>query len=159
MASSTLQRKALFFVVVGGMAVAALTAIPFIENWIQTVFLPQFGWQFESPWHLTPDSAKGDMMAGTYVSLIEHFFRLLKIFLAMALVITIVRFFTYLVFGRRSEGKREISYLLRTVLSIALYVIAFAIIFQAQYPGINLGSIFAGSARSKSTRLNSSHRC
>src|SRR5262249_4643000 len=75
-----------------------------------------------------------------------HFFRLLKIVLMMALVIVIVRFFTYLFFGRLSEGKREISSLLRTVLSIAIYVIAFAIIFQAQYPGINLGSIFAGSA-------------
>ena len=86
------------------------------------------------------------MMATTYVSLIEHLFRLLKIVFAMALVIAIVRFFAYLIFGRRGEGKREISTLLRTVLSIGIYIIAFAIIFQAQYPGINLGSIFAGSA-------------
>ena len=85
-------------------------------------------------------------MAATYVRLIDHLFRLLKIILAMALVIAIVRFLTYLLFGRLSRVKREISSLLRTVVSVIIYIIAFAIIFQAQYPGINLGSIFAGSA-------------
>lgn len=146
MPASELQKRALFFIVFGTIVVAVLAATPFVENWIQTVFLPQFGWQFVSPWQLNPESVKGNMMAPTYAALLEHFFRLLKIFLAMALVITIIRFFAYLFFGRRGEGQREISYLLRTVLSIVLYIIAFAIIFQAQYPGINLGSIFAGSA-------------
>ncbi|HYJ92919.1 MAG TPA: mechanosensitive ion channel family protein [Pyrinomonadaceae bacterium] len=146
MPASELQRKALFFIILAAIVIILLTAIPFVENWLQTIFLPQFGWQFESPWHLAPDSAKGDMMSSTYVALLEHFFRLLKIFLTMALVVAIVRFFTYLFLGRLSEGKREISSLLRTVVSVVIYIIAFAIIFQAQYPGINLGSIFAGSA-------------
>ncbi|HEY2865689.1 MAG TPA: mechanosensitive ion channel family protein [Pyrinomonadaceae bacterium] len=146
MPASELQRKALFFIVLSAVVIALLTATPFIENWIQTEILPQFGWRFLSPWQLDPDSAKGDMMAATYVRLIDHLFRLLKIILAMALVIAIVRFLTYLLFGRLSESKREISSLLRTVVSVIIYIIAFAIIFQAQYPGINLGSIFAGSA-------------
>ena len=126
--------------------IAMLTATPFVENWIQTDFFPQFGWHFLSPWQLDPETTKGDMMAPTYVRLFEHLFRLLKIILAMALVIAVVRFITYLLFGRLSEGKREISSLLRTVISVVIYIIAFSIIFQAQYPGINLGSIFAGSA-------------
>jgi small-conductance mechanosensitive channel len=145
MSSAELQRKALFFIVSGTVIVAALTSVPFVENWLQTIFLPQFGLTFASPWQLDPKNPPANMMAPTYVALIEHFFRLLKIFLAMALVITIVRFFTHVFFGR-SQGKREISSLIRTVLSIIIYVIAFAIIFQAQYPGVNLGSIFAGSA-------------
>ena len=70
-------------------------------------------------------------MAPTYVSLIEHFFRLLKVFLAMALVVAIVRFLAFLIFSHRGERQREISTLLRTVLSIVIYIIAFAIIFQA----------------------------
>jgi len=146
MPASELQRKALYFVVVSAVVIALLTAIPLIEHWLQAIFLPQFGWVFSSPWQLDPEKTKGDMMAATYVALLEHFFRLLKIFLAMALVIAIVRFVTFLLFGRLSESKREISSLLRTVVSVVIYIIAFAIIFQAQYPGINLGSIFAGSA-------------
>jgi small-conductance mechanosensitive channel len=146
MPASELQKKALFFIIFGTFAVAALTAIPFIEHWLQAIFLPQFGWNFIRPWELDQESVREHLMAPTYASLMEHFFRLLRIFLAMALVVTIVRFFAYLLFVRRSDGQREITSLLRTVLSIVLYIIAFAIIFQAQYPGVNLGSIFAGSA-------------
>jgi small-conductance mechanosensitive channel/CRP-like cAMP-binding protein len=146
MPASELQRKALIFVALAAAVIAVLAAIPFVENWIQKDFLSQFGWRFLSPWELDPESAKGDMMAATYAHLFEHFFRLLKIVLAMVLVIAIVRFITFLLFGRLSESKREITSLLRTVVSVAVYIIAFAIIFQAQYPGVNLGSIFAGSA-------------
>jgi small-conductance mechanosensitive channel/CRP-like cAMP-binding protein len=85
-------------------------------------------------------------MASTYAALIDHFFRLMKVALAMTLVIAIVRLLVFLVFGRRGDNKREISSLIKTVLSVGVYMIAFAIIFQAQYPGVNLGSIFAGSA-------------
>src|SRR5690348_567396 len=146
MPASELQRKALYFVVLSAVVIALLAAVPFIEHWLQAIFLPQFGWVFSAPWQLDAQKSTGDMMAATYVALFENFFRLLKIFLAMALIIAIVRFVTFLFFGRLSESKREISSLLRTVVSVIIYIIAFSIIFQAQYPGINLGSIFAGSA-------------
>jgi small-conductance mechanosensitive channel/CRP-like cAMP-binding protein len=146
MPASELQKKALIFVIVSAIAITALIAIPVFEHWLQTIFLPPIGWDFEEGWRLTAESARRNMMGPTYVSLIEHFFRLLKVFLAMALVVAIVRFFAHLIFGRSSYGHREISSLLRTVLSIVIYIIAFSIIFQAQYPNINLGSIFAGSA-------------
>lgn len=146
MPASELQKKALLFLIIAFVSVTGLIAVPVFEHWLQTVFFPPLGWQFEDTWRLTADSAKADMMGPTYVSLIEHFFRLLKVILAMALVVAIVRFIAHLIFGRRAEGQREISTLLRTVLSIVIYIIAFSIIFQAQYPAINLGSIFAGSA-------------
>src|SRR3954466_15205368 len=146
MPGSELQKKALIFVIISAIAITALIAIPVFEHWLQTIFLPTIGWDFEEGWRLTAESARRNMMGPTYVSLIEHFFRLLKVFLAMALVVAIVRFFAHLIFGRSSYGQREISSLLRTVLSIVIYIIAFSIIFQAQYPNINLGSIFAGSA-------------
>jgi len=146
MPSSELQRKALVFVIISGIAISGLIAIPVFEHWLQTVFFPPLGWKFDESWKLSTDVASRDMMAPTYVALLEHFFRLLKVFLAMALVVAVVRFVAHLIFGRRGEGQREISTLLRTVLSIVIYIIAFAIIFQGQYPSINLGSIFAGSA-------------
>ena len=146
MASSELQKKALVFVIISGIAIISLLPLPVFEHWLQNIFFPPLGWRFDDGWKLSNDIVSRDMMAPTYVALIEHFFRLLKVFLAMALVIVIVRFVAHLIFGRRGEGQREISTLLRTVLSIVIYIIAFAIIFQGQYPSVNLGSIFAGSA-------------
>ena len=146
MPTSELQKKALVFLIISAVAITGLIALPVFEHWLQAVFFPPLGWQFDDNWKLTAMSASRNLMAPTYVSLVEHFFRLLKVFLAMALVVTVVRFLAFLIFSRRGEGQREISTLLRTVLSIVIYIIAFAIIFQAQYPGINLGSIFAGSA-------------
>jgi small-conductance mechanosensitive channel len=147
MASSEAQKRILLYVVVASVAVAALAALPFIEHWLRTVFFPPLGWTFDGTWQLIArDTSDVSMMASTYAALIDHFFRLLKVALAMALVIAIVRLIVFLIFGRRGDNKREISSLLKTVLSVGLYVIAFAIIFQAQYPGVNLGSIFAGSA-------------
>ena len=146
MPTSDLPKRALVFVIISAIAITALIAIPVFEHWLQTVFLPGLGWQFDDFWKLSVKSSQGDMMAATYVSLLEHFFRLLKVFLAMALVIAIVRFLAYLIFSRGGQGQREISSLLRTVLSIVIYIIAFSIIFQGQYPNVNLGSIFAGSA-------------
>src|SRR6476620_12147293 len=115
--------------VIAAIAIAALATLPIFEHWLQTIFLPQFGWSFENNWQLTQDSSRGSMMSSTYVSLIENFFRLLKVFLAMALVVTVVRFLADLIFVGRTVGQREISSLLRTVLSVTIYVIAFAIIF------------------------------
>ena len=146
MASSDLQKRVVVFLIISTVSIFGLIAVPVFEHWLQTIFFPPLGWQFEDGWRLSAESARHDVMAPTYAGLIEHFFRLLKVVLAMALVVAIVRFIAYLVFGRRGEGQREITTLLRTVLSIVIYVIAFAIIFQGQYPSINLGSIFAGSA-------------
>jgi small-conductance mechanosensitive channel/CRP-like cAMP-binding protein len=132
MPTSELQKKALVFLIISAVAIAGLIVLPVFKHGVLSAF------------SATVDSS--DLMADTYLGLIEHFFRLLNVFLAMALVIAVVRFLAFLIFSRRSEGQREISTLLRTVLSIVIYIIAFAIIFKAQYPGIDLGSVFAGSA-------------
>jgi small-conductance mechanosensitive channel len=147
MASSDTQRRILLYAMVAAAALAALASLPFIEHWLRTDFFSRLGWTFDDTWQLIArDNVSVSVMASTYAALIDHFFRLVKVGLAMALVIAFVRLFLFLIFGRRSENKREISSLLKTVLSIAVYLISFAIIFQAQYPGVNLGSIFAGSA-------------
>src|SRR4030095_9666096 len=69
-------------------------------------------------------------------------------FLWMALVISIVRFFAYLIFGTafRGSSQSEIPSLVRTVLSIIIYIVAFFIIFQSQYPSVELAPLFTGSA-------------
>src|SRR5690606_18832083 len=46
----------------------------------------------------------------------------------------------------RSAAQTEIATLLKTVLSIIIYIVAFFIIFQSQFPQIELAPLFTGSA-------------
>lgn len=130
MAASEFQKRSITFVVVFGLMAAALAALPFIETWLREEFLPGFGLVF----------------AGE--ALFDNFFHILKIILWMVLVISVVRFLTFVIFlaRQRNPEQNEISSLLKTVLSVAVYIVSFFIIFQTQYPAVNLGAIFTGSA-------------
>ncbi len=130
MAASEFQKRAITFVVVFGLMATALATLPFFENWLQTDFLPRVGMAFASD------------------ALFENFFHILKIILWMILVISVVRFVTFVIFlaAQRNSEQNEISSLLRTVLSVAVYIVSFFIIFQTQFPAVNLGAIFTGSA-------------
>ena len=86
-------------------------------------------------------------MAATYANALDTAFRILKILLGMAVVISIVRFVAYLVLrtAYRSSTQTEIATLLKTVSSIIVYIIAFFLIFQHEYPTISLAPLFTGS--------------
>jgi small-conductance mechanosensitive channel/CRP-like cAMP-binding protein len=88
------------------------------------------------------------MVTSTAVSLVENVLRIVKILLWMVLVISTVRTVTRLVSEAIFTGanQSEISSLIRTVLSIIIYIVAFFIIFGSQYPEIQLAPLFTGSA-------------
>ena len=149
MADSGLQKKAIFFVIFSGIVIIILLALPFIESLFQSYLLSEFGLS------LTPDGvavphdgeAPPSMMTETAISLFVNVLHLVKIFLWMALVIAFVRFIASLIFATafRSSSQSEISSLVRTVLSIVIYIVAFFIIFQSQYPHVQLAPLFTGS--------------
>ncbi len=82
------------------------------------------------------------------ISFIDTFSRVLRLLLWMAVVVSIVRYLNFLVFGAalRNKGEQEISSLLRTVMTVIVYIVAFFIIFQTQFPKIELAPLFTGSA-------------
>ena len=149
MASTEFRRKTLFFIVFAGIVIIILMGLPLVVGWLRQDVLPQFGLVF-SPggWDLDAAKSSPTMMAQTAASLIENFLHILRIILWMALVISTIRFFTYLIFGTafRTSAQSEISTLLKTVLSIVIYIVAFFIVFQSQYPGVQLAPLFTGSA-------------
>lgn len=144
-----IQKKAISLVVFLLVVGLVLTLVPMIEDWLQFGFLPQFGMVFEPAgvhWTLTEASARQAMNA-TYAGAFDTFFRILKIILWMAVIIAVVRFVTSLILRavyRRSK-QTETGSLLKTVSSIIIYIIAFFLIFQAQYPGVSLTPLFTGS--------------
>ena len=149
MASTELRRKALFFFIFAGAIVIVLMAMPLVVGWLRHDVFPQFGLVFSrGTWDLNTDNGNPSMVAQTTATLIENLLHILRIILWMALVISTVRFLSYLIFGTafKKTGQPEISSLLKTVLSIIAYIVAFFIIFQSQYPGIELAPLFTGSA-------------
>ena len=58
-----------------------------------------------------------------------------------------IRFVSYLATKTfyRNSSKGEISSLIRTVLSVIIYIVAFFIIFQSQFPNVQLAPLFTGS--------------
>lgn len=81
------------------------------------------------------------------ISVLTNIFRLLKIILWFILFIAIIRFINALIFNRalRNSNSYELTNLIRNVVMILLYIIAFFVIFQSQYPNIQLAPLFTGS--------------
>ncbi len=83
----------------------------------------------------------------TIESLILNILHIVKIILWMAFVIIIVRYLNFVVFNvaLRNSSQNEISSLVRSVVSIIISIVAFFIIFQSQYPNVELTALFTGS--------------
>lgn len=148
MAAPTLYKKAISFLIFAGVIVLVLIAIPLLEGWLQDFVLPRFDLKITDGRLLNFDNSEAGMMPNTTVGLAVNILRIIKILLWLALVISIVRFISFVVFQTvlRQGAQNEISSLLKTVLSIIIYIVAFFIIFQSQYPGVQLAPLFTGSA-------------
>lgn len=89
-----------------------------------------------------------DSSAGaTAYPLFENISKIFKIILWLALVVAVVRFANTLIFGTalRKTGTQETSGLLRNVISIIIYIVAFFTIYKSQFPDHDLTTVFAGS--------------
>lgn len=154
--ASELQKKTVYFLTLVVVITIILIALPFLEMWIDLQLLPQFGLTlYEGKPAIQSIGEDGktvifnqaSMTATTAYSLGTTLISILKVILAMVLVIAAVRFITFLVTKTifRSSSQGEISSLLKTVLSIIVYIVAFFIIFQSQFPGVQLSALFTGS--------------
>jgi small-conductance mechanosensitive channel len=88
-----------------------------------------------------------DQMGVAAGNLFTSIIGIIKILLWMGLVVVSVRFVNLIVFNTvlRNTSNYELAILLRNVISIIIYVVAFTTIFKSQFPGTDLSTIFAGS--------------
>lgn len=147
MATSDLQRRFIFFLIFAGAVTLILVAFPFVESGLREYVLARFGLDVVEGQVVSTDGVAPTMMTTTMIGLVINLFHIAKILLWMALVIAVVRFVAYLLIKSvyRASGPSEISSLLKTVISIIVYIVAFFIIFQSQYPGVQLAPLFTGS--------------
>ncbi len=133
MQMSELRNRFLFFIVFAGILTLAIIAIPFLEPYLNQYIQEFFG-------------ATDARMGETAATLLDQILRIAKIVLWMSLIISIIRFINFLIFGTAfRSNSHEISSLLRNVFSIILYIVAFFVIFNSQYPKVDLAALFTTS--------------
>ena len=139
-----LRRKILFFIVFAGIIIFLLILIPSVEA-LLSANIPAFKEAVNQ--YISGMFGKTEgMMAQTFVSLLVQFLRILKVILWMALIVSIIRFLRTLIFSTAFRSSTyEISSLVQNVLSIIVYIVAFFIIFNSQYPNVDLAALFTTS--------------
>ncbi len=132
---SGMQKKFLVFVALAVTIILTLILFKFIEpilnEYIQNIF-----------------GSTDDKMGETAVTLFNNLIPIVKILLWMILVVAFVRFLNALVSSTiLSSGQYEVSNLLRNVISIIIFVVAFIILLQTHYSTAyeKLAPIFTGS--------------
>ncbi|MBP9662996.1 MAG: mechanosensitive ion channel family protein [Pyrinomonadaceae bacterium] len=146
--ASELQKRSVYFLIWAGVLTLVLVLFPFVEDWIKIVLTDLLGVAINPDGTLTPVEGRTPaMMTETWISLVVNVLHILKIILGMVLVVMIVRYVGYLVIktASRKSSDREISSLLKTVISVVIYIVAFFIIFQSQFPSVQLAPLFTGS--------------
>lgn len=138
MFSDELQKRTIYFVGFLAIVTIVLFGLPFI--------ISPFGLDINMKGELEARSEAADYIR-SYFSVFRNLFKIVKIILFMSIVVAIIRYINYLIFGAalKNAEEYEISSLLRTVLTIVIYIVAFFIIFQTQYPNIPLAPLFTGS--------------
>ncbi|MDH3528881.1 MAG: mechanosensitive ion channel family protein, partial [Acidobacteriota bacterium] len=148
MLSDTFQRRTTVFVLTILIICAALFCVAMFPSWIGLVR------NADGILAAKQVLVNGELVnqPGSYgratISFLDTGLRVLRLLLWMAIVVSFVRYINYLVFGAalRNAGEEEISSLLRTVLTVGIYIISFFIIFQTQFPKVELAPLFTGSA-------------
>ena len=138
MVSSELRKKTVFLLLSSAIITLVLILIPSdetLDSYLKQVTMFSGG------------DAMSSQVAETVKNLIFHLVHIVKIILWMTIVIIFVRYVNYLIFhlALRNTTQNEISSLLKTVLTIVVCIVAFFIIFQSQYPRIELAPLFTGS--------------
>lgn len=150
MAAANIYKKAVYFLIVASAVVLTLVLISLFEDMARNYLVQSGSFAFDPQRNLVAvegEAAPG-MMAVTGISLLETILKIAKVVLWLAFVVVIIRLVVSFLFETvlRSVAQSEIGSLLRTVLSIVVYIVAFFIIFQSQFPQIQLAPLFTGSA-------------
>nr|MBP7416840.1 mechanosensitive ion channel [Pyrinomonadaceae bacterium] len=149
MAATELRKKLVYFLIFASVVALILITFPFIEELIRAYLTEKFGLIIAANGGVTVAEGVSapSMMTETTIGLIVNVLHIVKILLWMALVISVVRFVGFLVVktAYRNAEQGEVSSLIKTVLSIIIYIVAFFMIFQSQFPGVQLTALFTGS--------------
>lgn len=141
MANSELRRKSFLLIFYLGIITILLLLIPGDES--ARFYLSNYLAMSADGTGPGMASQVGHTIGVIVISLLHVF----KIVLWMALVIILIRYANFVVFSLilRNATQNEVASLVRSVVSIIVSIVAFFIIFQSQYPNVELAPLFTGS--------------
>ncbi len=148
MPTAEFRKKSLIHIIAGVGLAIVLFILPLAEELVKGYLAIDHGiFIGKDGTVVRADGELPQMMTTTSVAVVVNILHLVKIFLAMAFVVVIVRLVILFVFQTvlRRSSQSEIASLLKTVFSIIIYIVSFFIIFQVEYPNVNLGALFTGS--------------
>lgn len=140
MDSTVLKKQAFIILSFSVIIISALIFLRFVEPTIASSIRTFFETSGEN-------STEASMQMTFALSILTNFFHILKIVLWFVLVIVFIRFLNALIFSTALKGASsyELSGLIRSIVNIIIYIVAFFIIFKTQYPTVDLGAIFTTS--------------
>lgn len=147
MFATELRKRTVFFLLSTSIITLLLILTP-SESTIQHYLTDFLGVALHSDGKIiNTDGTMASQVTETAVILTINLLHIFKIILGMAIVIIAVRFVNFLIFqiALRNSVQNEIASIVRTILTIILCIVAFFIIFQSQYPNVQLGPLFTGS--------------
>lgn len=148
MPNSEFKKKVIYFVIFTAVVTLIQVMLPSFEESARSMLFSRFGIIANGDWVIRmADGSIPDKMLATTIGLASNVLQILRILMWMALVIATVRFILFL-YSRtiyRSTTQGEASSLIKTVLSVVIYIVAFFIIFQNHYPDVQLAPLFTGS--------------
>lgn len=146
MPASELQKKLVSSLGLVVLITIVLVLFPSDET-LKAYLANSFGLIINNGVVASPTGGNIPMMVDTTVTLVQNIANIFEIILWMALVVTVVRLIFFAVAKTLYRGSKqgEVSSLLKTVLSVIVYIVAFFIIFQSQYPDVQLAPLFTGS--------------
>lgn len=146
MASQNSEKNIAYSLVVILALIAILVLLPSDETLTQ-LLAEALGLSFDKGVISSPTGDPLPMMVDKAIYIVRSIASVIKVILWMALIVTIVRMVFFLIgrtFFRGSTGA-EVSSLIKTVLSVVIYIVSFFVIFQSQFPDIQLAPLFTGS--------------
>lgn len=148
--SRTDRQKHLGYIL-ASLAVVSLLLIlfPTIVEWIRLSLASTFGLAIDGE-SGSVSSVTGevpDKVIVTAIQVITYLLMIIEIILWMTLVVGLVRFFRQLITSTiyRNTSPGEISSIVKTILSVIIYIVSFFIIFQSYFPSVQLAPLFTGS--------------
>ena len=148
MPSNAKKRSIPYLLITAGLIILALIVFPIFAEYLKHLLVERFNLTISPEGVATaaPGEPQGKM-GETVVSVISTIFTICTVILLMALVVTIIRFITAVVTRTvyRNAAQGEISSLLKTVVTVIIYIVAFFVIFQSQFPSVQLAPLFTGS--------------
>lgn len=140
MEPSVIRRR---FVVLLVLAVITISSLVFLS----AIQEPTIGYLSRFFKIVNHDAIDSNQMSALASELLKNLFRIFKIILWFVLIVAIIRFLNALIFNKFLHGASsyELTTLIRNVVIVLIYIISFFIIFQSQYPGVQLAPLFTGS--------------